>query len=245
VTGADVIASLPPHAGPARELAILEAVRAGLHDPWSWYTIALAHRGRDVVIRVMPDALRLGGVRVNVSHTNAQRLADLLGAWLPTSRISDLVHEHADVVLRPQLGVPDSQMADTSRMIQHSANVAAVLRGRIDAGGCASTVGKDWINTNRLENRPDRAANYGWHDPHAPNGRVWQTVGLAHDRNHVDYSQVLRLVDRIAYVDGAPIDIAELASHPELHGAVSDEGPLRVLRHPGVGSTSIAPPAPA
>lgn len=228
------LAGIPEQPGRARERWILDQVIAGRHDPIAWVTLDWVFGGHRYAIRFASDALKIDGVRVNVSHATAQRIADVLGLWLPTSKISDLIHASASVVLRPKLGAPDSAMASTARMLQHSRLVDVDLRGRIDGGGHVSTVGKDWVNTSRLEGRPDRAANYGWHDTAAPNGKVWQTVGLAHDRDHVDYSQTLRLVARQAGVDGELIDIAELAAHPVHHGAVSDEGPLRVLRHPGV-----------
>lgn len=48
---------------------------------------------------------------------------------------------------------------------------------------------KDWI-----EGAPMGVAwNYGDFSPHAPNGRMWQTLGSKHNRQHGDYSQGLRL----------------------------------------------------
>lgn len=55
-----------------------------------------------------------------------------------------------------------------------------------------SNGGKDWIHLAP----PGFAANYGLYDSHAPNGRIWQTRGTAHNRKHTDYSQLGRLKRR-------------------------------------------------
>jgi hypothetical protein len=97
-------------------------------------------------------------------------------------------------------------------------------------------LGKDWVLTNRLLEQPGKrmAANYGWFDAHAPNGVLWQPVGLAHNDEHVDYSQLLRLVRRDVEVNGRPMAIDEVLKDPELAWLLSKEGPLKVLRLPSV-----------
>lgn len=233
--GSEIVASLPERPTREREERILDAVKQGFIRPIRWTQVHSYAPGHEAVLEVMTDALALGDesdfVRLNVNHTTAQRIADVLGAALPTSRISDLANMQATVRLRPCLQTPDAMIAYTSRMIRHSACVEERRAGR---EGLASTVGKDWVLTNRLVGRPDHAANYGWHDPSAPNGRVWQPVGLAHDRWHVDYSQVVRLVRPAVMVDGRAMPLAEVLVSPALSPLVSSEGPLAITRHPGV-----------
>ena len=233
--GRELVASFPERPTREREEKILDAVKRGFVRPIRWAQVHAYSPGHEAVLEVMADALALGDesdfVRLNVNHTTAQRIADVLGAALPTSRISDLANMQATVRLRPCLQTPDAMIAHTSRMIRHSACVEERRAGR---EGLASTVGKDWVLTNRLVGHPDHAANYGWHDPSAPNGRVWQPVGLAHDRWHVDYSQVVRLVRPTVIVDGTTMPLADVLVSPELSPLVSSEGPLAVTRHPGV-----------
>lgn len=239
--GSAFVASLPEKPGVSRDARILDAVRAQLFLPIEWAAVTSRHEGREATIFVSADALSIGepgdSVRVNVSHTLAQQIADVLDAALPTARISDLAFQQAKVVLRPRIQPWDKRSVDTSRMVVHSDAVEARRAGR---AGLVRVVGKDWVLTNKLEARPDRGANYGWHTPDAPykavsDGlHVWQPLATAHDRFHVDYSQVLCLVRRTMLVDGVERDLDEVLTSAALCGLVSHEGVLRVTRHPAV-----------
>lgn len=242
--GADFIAALPDSRGPAREQKMLDAVRAGLHVPVRWAPVRSTIAGHEATIFVSADALAIGepgdSVRITVTHPTAQRIADELGAVLPTARIIDLIHAQAEVRLPPCTQYHETLMSTTRWMVKHSARVDALVAGR---PGLASNVGKVWVLTNRLVGRPDRSANYGWHSPNGPyvmcdGTKGWQPLGLAHDTNHTDYSQIIRLVRRDVIVDGEAMDIDDVLRSPVLCGLVSHEGPLRILRHPAV-------PAPA
>jgi hypothetical protein len=244
--GSRFIAALPEAPGPARERAILDAVKAG--STWvNWAVVASKWGDHSAEITVSTDALAVGDaedwVRVTLSHTTAQRVADFFGALLPTTRIADLIADQASVHLTPCLQTPDAAMANTSRMLRHHEQIEGKRAGRV---GLVATVGKDWVVTNRLEGRPDRAANYGWHDPHAPNGKLWQPLGLAHNRSHVDYSQTVRLVKRTVRVDGVERDLVDVLADPALAGLVSNEGPIRLWRLSGMpeGDDADSDPPP-
>lgn len=67
-------------------------------------------------------------------------------------------------------------------------------------------------------------------------------------------SQCVWLVQRRCVLDGQPVDLAEVLQDPTLSALVSSEGPLKVLRQPGVpvyacpiaaGSSTTPPSAPA
>jgi peptidoglycan hydrolase-like protein with peptidoglycan-binding domain len=228
--GSEIVAALPAAGGSARERAIFDALRAD----WvrlEWAGITSRVGGHTAEITVSSDVLAVGDaddwVRVTLSHTTAQLAADYFGAVLPTTRIVDLISEQAAVRLSPCLQPADAAMATTSRMLRHHEAIEGKRQGR---AGLVSTVGKDWVVTNRLRGHPDRSANYGWHDPHAPGGKLWQPLGLAHDRFHVDYSQTVRLVRRTMKVDGVERDLVDVLCDPELAGLVSDEGPISLWR---------------
>lgn len=257
-SGLDFVASLPFGPSPERERRILTAVSSGCaRISWTSITVTQGTHGAQnthrLELRVMEDALAVGHgddfVRVCTSCRTAQLAADLLGASLLTTRIADAIWAQsaklpptisspgkravsADVV--KDLGLPAgtvADMADTPRMVEVHRRMEATRAGR---GGLLGNVGKHWVLTNRLDGRLTRAANYGFYDPRSPNGRVWQPLGLAHDTEHTDYSQTLVLVARACLLDGAMADLLDVMKDPETAPLVSDEGPMRVLRHPGV-----------
>jgi hypothetical protein len=64
--------------------------------------------------------------------------------------------------------------------------------GHWDGVALVSNGWKDWVEPAP----PGLSANYGFYDAHAPNGRIWQTYGTAHNRGQRDYSQLARLKRR-------------------------------------------------
>jgi len=248
--GSEFIRTLPEEPGPPREQAILDAVDRGNHQH-RWWTLQWSQAGHDVELDVSEDALAIGepgdAVRVNVTATTAQRLADRLDAVLLTSHVADLVYQAAKVHLEACLQRPDAGMARTSRMAAHSRAVEERRGGR---AGLCSTVGKDWILTNQLIGRPDRAANYGWHDAAAParfttsvpGQRVYQPVGTVHDRFHVDYSQTWRAMRRTVRIDGQEHEVAAVLADAALCPLLSSEGPIPFAH---LDHVPLRPPAPA
>jgi hypothetical protein len=240
VRASDFIATLPEQPTLDRERKIVDAVRTGWSLTIEWTPITTSIDGHEATLYVSADAVAIGEpddwIRINVSHTAAQQIADLLGAALPTTKIVDAAYQQATVVLEPCIQTADAQMAFTSRMVRHHREVERKRAGRT---GLVRNVGKDWVLTNQLVGQPDRAANYGWFSGSGQyqlgSGlRGWQPLGLAHDRQHVDYSQVLTLVRRDVLVDGAPCDLGDVLCSTDLAGLVSSEGPLQIVRHPGV-----------
>ncbi len=235
----DFIETLPETPGPARETAILEAVRRGDIATPRWIEIQSTYKDHTATFFVSADALRVGddedSIRVNVSARTAQKIADSLECVLPTPKLCDLIWEQAEVKLPPSIQKPDATMGNTSRMVLHHKTVEDKVAGR---EGLIENVGKHWVLTNRLTWRRNVAANYGWYDDASPRWsgkhRLWQTLGTAHNLDHVDYSQVQRLVQRRCIVDGEERDIVDIMRDVKLAGLVSSEGPLKVVRLPGV-----------
>jgi hypothetical protein len=231
VRGSELVAALPEAPGKARERAILDAVRAG-HVVLDWSPIAVRDDRHALRFWVSSDVLRVGepcdSVRVAVTCRTHRLIADELGCLLPTPRISDLVWLHADVRLGVHTQRPGPAMARKTAFLRHHEQLEAELAGRTGL----VTAGKDWVRCRRLATAPGRAANYGWHLPRGgrlgvtPGVRVVQPLGLAHDLDHVDYSQFCRLVQRRCELDGVEADLADVLADPELAGSVSHEGPL-------------------
>lgn len=230
--GSELVAALPEVPGRARETAILEAVRAG-HVVVDWSPIEVRDDRHILRFWVSSDVLRVGepcdSVRVAVTCRTHRLAAEELGCILPTPRISDLVWLHADVRLGVYVQPPRPAMASKSAFLRHHEQLEAELAGRSGV----VTAGKDWVICRRLATAPGRAANYGWHLARGgrpgvtPGVRVVQPLGLAHDLDHVDYSQFCRLVRRRCGLDGVDADLEELLRNGEVARLVSHEGPLR------------------
>ncbi len=234
--------NLPPQPGPARDAAILDAVRKG-SVVVKWAAINTEIAGHKATFTVFADALMMDGVRVNVSATLEQQIADLLSCSLLTPKLADEVWLQRKVAILPS---PQPISASTQAMIDHSKRVDALIAQAGGGDGIISTVGKHWVIANGLETHKGKAENYGWHFPGStfigqsfegavtPPGRVIQGQGWAHDPSHVDYSQTCVLVQRKCKVDGVSMDIQKVLQDPELAGLASHEGVVRVLRQPGV-----------
>lgn len=231
--GSEFIASLPDAPGPAREAAILGAVRAGevLLD---WSPIEVQDEQHALRIEVSSDVLRVGdacdSVRVAVTCRTHRAIAAALDALLPTPKISDLVWLHADVRLGIYVQPPGPAMATTAAFVRHHEQLEAELAGR---SGLV-TAGKDWVVCRAVATNPGRAANYGWQLPSGgfagvtAGVRVVQPLGLAHGPDHVDYSQFCRLVRRLCVLDGAEADLVEVLTDAEVAHLVSHEGAIHI-----------------
>ncbi len=89
--------------------------------------------------------------------------------------------------------------------------------------------GRHVVVSNRLAERPNRVAIYGWH---TADGRPIQPLTIVHVDWYVDYSHGVRLVRDTLEIGGQRFKIAELLADPEKCGLVSDEGPMTPPRYP-------------
>jgi hypothetical protein len=119
-----------------------------------------------------------------------------------------------------------------------------LIRAQVGAEATSSlTAGqkKDVVLSNKLYERPDRVAIYGWH---RAEGDPIQPVSLWHGARYCDYSHGIRLVHPTAYLDGAPVPLVELLASAELSALVSDEGPMAdaaaILEHARTDDTLTA-----
>lgn len=241
--------SLPPHDGPERENAIRDQVSRG-HFSVRWATITSSNGRHTAEFHVLADALKIDGVRVNVSAETQQIIADMTGCMLLTPKLADLIWVQREISLTP---FPRAITGTTQGMIDHSAKIDAALARFSNPNGLIATVGKHWVIDDELLTHKGMAENYGWHfegpafqgmtgapcasRATAPNGqvvRVIQGTGWAHNMFHSDYSQVCVLVSRSCKVDGVEHDLRTVLQDPELASLASHTGPMKVLRQPGV-----------
>jgi N-acetyl-anhydromuramyl-L-alanine amidase AmpD len=256
VKGSVFLATLPEKACAEREQAIIHAVQDGYAMDAAFMPVDVEYNGHKGTIFIGTDVLRIGEsgdfVRVNVNAATAQLIADMKGWILPTTKIVDILWKAAYLKVEPCLqpadptdrfkqGMPKcsdgtTSMSDTPAMLKHSNDIEMKVTGD---ESLFENGGKHWVLSNKLTAQPDHAANYGWFSNSAPytsaSGlKMWQTLGLAHNLAHVDYSQSLRAVHADMVVNGQTRKVAEVAADPDLWGLVSSEGPLKLSRYPGV-----------
>jgi hypothetical protein len=167
---------------------------------------------------------------------------------LLTPKIADLIYDKAAFRVGPQ---PRPITSSTEAMLSHSRKVDAALLSisnySAEQNPLVDTVGKYWCISNELRGTTTKALNYGWHftgqsyqgirgyrcDSGLPYS-VIQPSATAHNYVHADYSQIHRTVAEVCRVDGEQKLLRDVLTDPALCYLVSHEGPLAVLRQPGV-----------
>ncbi len=236
-TGSEFLERTAGLSAPAREAAIEAELLAGNVPSFyrAFVALTLGEGEASVTVAVAADYLALGSdddfVRIPMSPLTAQRVADAFGCSLPTRRLVDRIYAAAEIKLAPAPLPPGAAMASNAYYARHNRLVERALppgaHGRLVAGHK-----KDVVLTNALASRPGRVAIYGWH---RQNGEAIQGLNAtSHENTYADYSHGIRLVGNVAFVGGGPRELAELLRSPELSAPLSDEGPLRVTRVPGV-----------
>jgi hypothetical protein len=182
-----------------------------------------------IEFEVMPDYLSVGSdddfVRVPLTPSSAQRIADAMDCSLPTRKMVDDIFARAELKLEPQPMTDRRQAVET--FIEHNAIIERQRAGR-RSGELVAGIKKDLVITNRLKEKLDRVAIYGWH---RRDGTPIQPLSTVHDRRYVDYSHGVRLVKRQVLVDGTPMMIDQVLRDPNLSALLSDEGPIDPPRY--------------
>jgi hypothetical protein len=244
----------------AREQMLLDYVQKGYATWGSWQDVTWAENGHTVIFRVLPDGVKIEGVRIDASATLTQLIADELEAILPTAKMCDIIWQKAPIKLAPLTRQITSR---TSAMIDESNRIDMAIGER---RGLVGNLGKYWCLSNKLLEDspgcggtfppvkvPDVAANYGWYvksgSSAAASGnlRVIQPLSRCHNRFHTDYSQLCQLVAQQAVLDGQSVDIRDiLTGETSIASLLSSEGTLKTVRQPGadLGWPNAPPTAP-
>lgn len=239
ITGLEIEMALQVLSGQAREEYFLRLFRQGAIPDFfrAPATIALQGAGTACTLEVACDHLCFGTdddfVYGQVNIITAQKMADICGAMLPTSKLVDEIWKQASVKLPPRPWGPpyDASMYSSARMTAQSRKLEQQRRA---AGGplgdLTSGNFKDYILVQGLLTRPDRTCIYGWHQM---NGIPIQGAQLdAHERTYVDYSQAPRFVDLQVTLEGERIEVAALLADPVRCHLVSTAGSSTVARLP-------------
>lgn len=181
-------------------------------------------------IEVAPDYLAVGSdedfVRIPMTPQTAQRLADLFGTVLPTRKMVDALDAVAEVRLAPQ---PLTEDRESVAAFLLSNDKIEVQRGKQPLGALTTGGKKDIVISNRIYERPDRLAIYGWRQL---NGQPIQPLTNVHVDWYVDYSHGVRLVGDEIVIDGKRHKIVDLLRDEERAAIVSDEGAMETPRYP-------------
>jgi hypothetical protein len=180
---------------------------------------------------VTPDYLSLGSdsdhVSMPMTPLLAQRIADLTGCILPTTKMVDQIYAAAEVKLPPQPIPPDADMDKMPRFIQHNDSVRSLRRpllGTFPLGALVGGTKKDVVIDRKIHSQlktrvPKPVVIYGWH---RLNGVPIQPAYNGHGETYADYSHGIRLVHRMAFINGAEIALTDLLRDARFAMMISD-----------------------
>jgi len=178
---------------------------------------------------VAPDYLAIGSdedfVRVPMTPMTAQAVADAFGCALPTRKMVNDIYDQAEVKLAP-LPLTEDRTSVTT-FLQHHGLIEWQRQGK-SLGALVAGIKKDVVITNRLQEKPNRVAIYGWHKL---NGEPIQPLYTGHVNTYVDYSHGVRLVRRVMNVAGEATTVDAVLADPNLAALLSDEGVIAEPRY--------------
>lgn len=200
------------------------------------------------------DERIFNGVRLPASAGQLQEIADLVGGMLLTPKIIDLIYINAKVKFDSIVNSGPS--AYTIVAIININDIHEMIEDKIesigdDGTGIVECVGKYWcliedLNSKGMVQGDYCACNYGWLAKSAsgpgvtPGTQCWQRPGFAHNKQHWDPSQTIRLMHPKAVLehpDGTKedVDLHDIANNVDLCGLiVHTNKPLTYLRQEGV-----------
>jgi hypothetical protein len=197
-------------------------------------TVTVTGKGSDsaahtVVYRVMPDYLAIGSdrdfVRMPMVPYTGQSFVDEFGFVLPTRKMVDDIWAAAETHLDPRPLTVERESPFT--FLQHHDIIEDQLKGK-PRGTFVAGIKKDIVITNRLLEKPNRVAIYGWH---YLDGKPIQPVYTGHVDWYVDYSHGIRPVERWMIADGKRMSFEQIMADSVLRPLLTDEGEMKTLRY--------------
>ncbi len=181
-----------------------------------------------VTLCVAPDYLAIGSdndfVRVPMGLAAALTVAGRFGFVLPTPKMVDAIYHQAEVQLVPQPMPAGPEMRSTDYFWRHNQAIREQRQAlHVPLGALTAGDKKDLVITNRLWRNLERVAIYGWQKR---DGRPIQPISTVHGARYADYSHGVRLVSKVAYVNGVAWSIYDILKDPHLAAVLSDEGPV-------------------
>jgi len=181
-------------------------------------------------IFVMPEYLAIGSdgdfLRIPMNLHTATEIANRFGFVLPTRKTVDAIYDQSGCHFTPQPLPSGPQMTSTEYYRMHNALIdkqSQVLG--FPLGALVSGHKKDVVLSNRLITHPGQIAIYGWH---RAKGAPIQPLSTVHGAGYADYSHGIRLIAKMAMIDGKLRSVLEILHDPKLAALLSDEGPIRL-----------------
>lgn len=221
---AKAIADLPHE---QREAAILKEILSGNVPAFlrSLVPMELKHGTHTARCFAAPDYLAIGSdedfLRVPMTPMTARKIADDFEASLITRKLSDDIWKNAPIQLAPKPLSRDRESVAT--FLQHQQIIQEQLGGLKGRTGLVAGIKKDIVLTNRLREKPNRVAIYGWHQV---DGKPIQPLTIVHVDWYVDYSHGARLISRDVHVNDRWMRVEEVLKDPKLAPLLSDEGAM-------------------
>src|SRR5688572_20291413 len=229
LTGTAFIASVADLPREQREEAIVRELHAGNIPTYLRELRTVRFTGKDadgiqhtVTLEVMPDYVAIGSdvdfVRMPMNPYTAQAFCDAFGFVLPTRKMVNDIWQAATVRVEPHPLTQEREAPAT--FLQHHRIIESQLAGT-RRGDLVGGIKKDVVVTNRLRERADRVAIYGWH---YTTGQPIQPLYVGHVDWYVDYSHGIRPVRRMIRVDERMLTYEQILADEKLHTLLSDEG---------------------
>jgi hypothetical protein len=224
----------PP--GPAREALVYnEVIKRG--PPKNLVPVTVnGPANTKITYQVMPDYVMVDGVRVPMSGTTAQRVADYFGMKLPTTKMSKQIYDAADTKIMPTplssggvIGgkyysgqeVVNSKISDSDSSIAYNQLIDQQLQKEKGTPTLVAGHMKDVVQPPD----PNKLGLYGWYDK---NGKpIQHSAYTPHDiKVHTEYGAGTRLVSdqvTVTTADGRTITTTmdKLLNNPNFSKAVA------------------------
>ena len=236
ITGAEFIKSVARLSREEREDAIRRELLAGNIPSFLRKLRTVEASGTDssgarhtISYDVMPDYLAIGSdkdfVRIPMTPYTAQAFCDAFGFVLPTSKMVNDIWAAATTHLDPRPLTIERESPLT--FLEHHQIIEAQLKD-VEHGTFVAGIKKDVVLTNKLLEKPQRVAIYGWH---YLTGKPIQPVYSGHVDWYVDYSHGIRPVRRSMRADGVAKPFEAIMKDPQLRSLISDEGEITALHY--------------
>lgn len=172
---------------------------------------------------------------IPMTPSTAQYLADTMNCLLPTKKMVDLIYSKAAVKLVPQPIPPSDSMTTLPVFRQHTDSIKhQMLQMGLDRSADPIIAGhkKDIIISKKIypaERTSEKVVIYGWH---LGKNNPIQPVYNGHHAGYADYSHGIRLISKLAFINGAAILVEDILKHQKMSILLSNEGIISKPKYP-------------